>query len=94
MPKPGMTGICLKTEVAELLRAKAREAKTGLNEYLTGILLGPSMNQTSTYLAPSQDRPTNIPRTVPLHAVQQSAWLGHWLYEPKVAGSSPARPTN
>ena len=22
------------------------------------------------------------------------AWLGHWLYEPKVAGSSPARPTN
>jgi hypothetical protein len=21
------------------------------------------------------------------------AWLGHWLYEPKVAGSSPARPT-
>ena len=20
------------------------------------------------------------------------AWLGHWLYEPKVAGSSPARP--
>jgi len=27
MPKPGMTGICLKTEVAELLRAKAKEAK-------------------------------------------------------------------
>ena len=22
------------------------------------------------------------------------AWLGHWLYEPKVAGSSPARPTS
>ena len=21
------------------------------------------------------------------------AWYGHWLYEPKVAGSSPARPT-
>jgi hypothetical protein len=21
------------------------------------------------------------------------AWLGRWLYEPKVAGSSPARPT-
>ena len=21
------------------------------------------------------------------------AWLGHWLYEPKVAGSSPVRPT-
>jgi hypothetical protein len=22
------------------------------------------------------------------------AWLGRWLYEPKVAGSSPARPTS
>ena len=22
------------------------------------------------------------------------AWLGRWLYEPKVAGSSPVRPTN
>ena len=25
--------------------------------------------------------------------VGRLAWLGHWLYEPKVAGSSPARPT-
>jgi len=39
MPKPGMTGICLKTEVAELLRAKAQEANMGLNDYLTTILL-------------------------------------------------------
>lgn len=42
MPKPGMTGICLKTEVAELLRTKAREANMGLNDYLTAILMGPS----------------------------------------------------
>lgn len=39
MPKPGMTGICLKTEVAELLRGKAREANMGINDYLATILL-------------------------------------------------------
>jgi len=38
MPKPGMTGLCLKTEVAELLRAKAREANMGINDYLTALL--------------------------------------------------------
>ena len=43
MPKPGMTGICLKTEVAQLLRAKAKEANMGINDYLTAILLGPSL---------------------------------------------------
>jgi hypothetical protein len=42
MPKTGMTGICLKTEVAELLRAKAQEANMGINNYLTALLLGPS----------------------------------------------------
>ena len=42
MPKPGMTGICLKTEVAQLLRAKAKEANLSLNDYLTTKLLGPS----------------------------------------------------
>ncbi|MCL6579358.1 MAG: hypothetical protein K6T73_08230 [Candidatus Bathyarchaeota archaeon] len=39
MPKPGMTGICLKTEVAQLLRAKAKEANMGINDYLATILL-------------------------------------------------------
>ncbi|MGB9841637.1 MAG: hypothetical protein ACPLKZ_02805, partial [Candidatus Bathyarchaeales archaeon] len=39
MPKPGMTGICLKTEVAELLRAKAKEANMGINDYLATVLL-------------------------------------------------------
>ena len=54
MPKPGMTGICLKTEVAQLLRAKAKEANMGINDYLTAILLGPSW-----------DRPCNMVGTVP-----------------------------
>ncbi|MGF3521715.1 MAG: hypothetical protein ACQXXJ_01295 [Candidatus Bathyarchaeia archaeon] len=36
MPKPGMTGICLKTEVAGLLRTKAKEANMG-NKRLLNI---------------------------------------------------------
>jgi hypothetical protein len=40
MPKPGMTGICLKTEVAQLLRAKAKEANMGINDYLTFLFNG------------------------------------------------------
>jgi len=39
MPKHGMTGICLKTEVAQLLRAKAKEANMGINDYLTFLLM-------------------------------------------------------
>ena len=42
MPKPGYTGICLKKEVAELLRSKAKEASMGINDFLTALLLGPS----------------------------------------------------
>jgi hypothetical protein len=38
MPKKGYTGICLKTEVAELLRTRAKAADTGLNQYLTILL--------------------------------------------------------
>ncbi|MEM3597254.1 MAG: hypothetical protein QXJ53_03925 [Candidatus Bathyarchaeia archaeon] len=44
MPKPGMTGICLKTEVAELLRAKAKEAKMGINDFLTALLMEKPLN--------------------------------------------------
>jgi predicted HicB family RNase H-like nuclease len=40
MPKQGYTGLYLKTEVAELLKAKAREANLSLNDYLTTKLLG------------------------------------------------------
>ena len=48
MPKKGYTGISLKTEVAELLRSKAKAANMGLNDYLTSMLLD---------IGPSQDRP-------------------------------------
>ncbi|MEM3823406.1 MAG: hypothetical protein QXH87_00570 [Candidatus Bathyarchaeia archaeon] len=44
MPKPGMTGVCLKTEVAELLRAKAKEAKMGINDFLTALLMEKPLN--------------------------------------------------
>ena len=39
---------------------------------------------------------SNISRLQSLCSTQWAgrlAWLGRWLYEPKVAGSSPARPT-
>jgi len=42
-----MTGICLKTEVAELLRAKAKEANMGLNDYLTTLLMQTPLNRPS-----------------------------------------------
>ena len=51
MPKKGYTGICLKTEVAQLLRAKAKAANLGLNDYLTTVLIGPS-----------QDSPRAVPQ--------------------------------
>jgi len=44
MPKPGMTGICLKTDVAQLLRAKAKEANMGINDYLTFLLMEKPFN--------------------------------------------------
>ena len=44
MPKKGYTGICLKTEVAQLLRAKAKAANMGINDYLTSVLLEKPLN--------------------------------------------------
>jgi len=44
MPKPGMTGVCLKTEVAELLRAKAKEANMGINDFLMALLMKKPLN--------------------------------------------------
>ncbi|MEM2130354.1 MAG: hypothetical protein QXZ70_07130 [Candidatus Bathyarchaeia archaeon] len=54
MPKQGMTGLCLKTEVATLLRSKAENADIGINDYLTTLLLGPSQSGESPYTGPSQ----------------------------------------
>jgi|GEM_PF-3366369 hypothetical protein len=38
MPKEGFIAISLKKEVAEMLRNKAKEAKMGINQFLTLIL--------------------------------------------------------
>ncbi len=38
-----------------------------------------------------------ILKSNPIHELEEgrsSSLVGRWLYEPKVAGSSPARPTN
>ncbi|KPV63341.1 MAG: hypothetical protein AOA65_1349 [Candidatus Bathyarchaeota archaeon BA1] len=86
MPKPGMVGMTLKQELAELLRAKARSANMGLNEYLTSILIGPylSQNQDGPGLSPT---PTLQQQRICLN---NKAWLGHLPDAQKVAGSSPA----
>ncbi|MGB9741035.1 MAG: hypothetical protein ACPLW5_04635 [Candidatus Bathyarchaeales archaeon] len=47
MPKQGYKGVCLKTEVAELLKAKAKEAKMGINDYLTALLMKTPLNRPS-----------------------------------------------
>jgi len=57
MPKPGMTGICLKTEIAELLRTKAKEANMGINDFLTALLMekpfnGPAELETRVRIPP------------------------------------------
>jgi len=53
MPKKGYTGICLKTEVAQLLR-ESKNGKHGLKRlsYKPAIRTVPAM-----YRGPSQDRP-------------------------------------
>jgi len=64
MPKQGYTGLCLKREVAGLIRAKAREANMGINDFLTALLLGPS-----------QIHCWDRPRTVPNPLTQQQTSL-------------------
>ena len=56
-----MTGICLKTEVASLLRDKAENANMGLNDYLTSLLLGPSQSGDQPYQGPSQPSLGTVP---------------------------------
>ena len=82
MPKQGMTSICLKQEVADLVRKRARDAGQGLNDYLSSLLLGPSIQ-------PAQD----CPGTVSTQRILQGSLVGHLLDVQRVVGSSPARPT-
>jgi len=105
MPKPGMTGISLKQEVADLLRAKAKSANMGLNDYLTSILIGPSLSCQPPYQGPSQDRPRTVPNALIeqainlIQAVNQQISLNQASFGKKeddlgkamVAGSNPAR---
>ena len=107
MPNPGMTGITLKQEVADLLRTKARRANMGLNDYLTKMLIGSSLNRPPSYQRPSQDCPVIVPnalieQTINLiQALNQQISLNQvsfgkreeHLDVQRVVGSSPARPT-
>jgi hypothetical protein len=54
MPKPGMIGLCLKQEVADLVRKRAQDAGQDLNDYLSSLLLGPSVQH-------GEDRPGTVP---------------------------------
>jgi hypothetical protein len=58
-----MTGLCLKTEVANLLRSKAENANMRINDYLTTLLLGPSQSGEQPYTGPSWDRPKSGDQT-------------------------------
>ena len=60
MPKKGMTAITFRTEIAELLRTKAKQAGMGLNEFLETTLIGPSQPLQPTTSGPSQDRPRTV----------------------------------
>ena len=68
MPKPGMTGLCLKTEVANLLRGKAQNANMGLNDYLTNLLLGQPQQH-------CEDRPGTVPNHQDLETTQNQTLL-------------------
>jgi hypothetical protein len=69
MPKPGMTGICLKDEVAQLLRAKAKAASLGLNDYLTSMLMASALGPSQQCI---QDRPGTVP---PIPAVMNATQI-------------------
>ncbi len=82
MPKPGMTGITLKEEVADLLRKRAQAADQGINEFLSSLLLGSSFIH-------EQGRPETVLNSENMHG----SLVGHLLDVQEVVGPSPARPT-
>ena len=45
MPKRGYVSLTLKREVADLLRARAKQAHMGINDLLETLLLGQSRNR-------------------------------------------------
>jgi hypothetical protein len=64
MPKPGMTGLCLKQEVADLVRKRAQDAGQGLNDYVSSLLLGPSLTTQGPSQQCIEDRPGTVPEPV------------------------------
>jgi hypothetical protein len=100
MPKPGMTGLCLKVEVAQLVRKRAKENNQGINDYLTRLLM-------THCLEPSQHSPRTVPNALTqqannsIQALNQQTSpnqayfteIGEHLDVQRVVGSSPARPT-
>jgi len=90
MPKPGMTGICPKDEVANLLRAKAKAANLGLNDYLTSILMAPALGPSQACSGPFEDRPATFLNESTQLGLPR-ARLGKASREAEVAGSNPAR---
>ena len=96
MPKPGMTGITLKDEVADLLHKKAADANQGLNDYLLSLMMGPSLQQ-------HQDSPGTVPIqvTTSIPTLTSASFLGEASFgkegsrrpsEPENEGSNPSGP--
>jgi len=81
-----MTGICLKQEVADLLRAKAKSVNLGLNDYLTSVLMAPVLGPSQACSGPFKDRPATF-----LNEPTQHDPLGARLGKAVVAGPNPAR---
>jgi hypothetical protein len=71
MPKPGMSGITLKNEVAELLRKRAEANTQGLNDYLLQLMMGPSLQH-------HQDSPGTVltPVTTSIPVPASTSFLG------------------
>ena len=71
MPKPGMTGLCLKNEVVDLLRTKAQSVNMGLNDYLASLLFASNSPTGSQVSGPSQPCIQDRLGTVPEPMTQQ-----------------------
>ena len=78
MPKIGMISLTLKKDVYDLLKAKAREAGMGVNQYLENLLIGQiGWLQDRPGTAPNQNRTlTTEPISSPILKNRQNFWWG------------------
>jgi hypothetical protein len=81
MPEPGMTGLCLKNEVSNLLRSKAKAAKQGLNDYLTSLLMAPPLGSSQQCV---EGRPGAV-----LNIESQHVLVGHRPATARTRGPNP-----